>query len=58
VLSYAGQSAELRFIGPANGGGFLDNIFFSNQPIPEPGAMSLAALMAFFYFAVRAKPLA
>jgi len=44
ISSFAGQTAELRFTGPANSGGYFDNIFFSNQPIPEPSALSLFAL--------------
>lgn len=41
ITVHAGQTRELRFVGPANGGGFFDNIQFSNQPIPEPSAVSL-----------------
>ena len=48
VSSYAGQTSELRFIGPGNSGGYFDNIFFSNQPIPEPSALCLIGLGALF----------
>ncbi|MBE0543896.1 MAG: PEP-CTERM sorting domain-containing protein [Verrucomicrobia bacterium] len=49
VGGLAGLTGELRFTAvPFAGGGFggvrLDNIFFSEQPIPEP---SVAALFAF-----------
>ncbi len=44
VSMFVGQTAELRFIGPANSGGYFDNIFFSNQPIPEPSALGLFGL--------------
>ena len=46
ISSFAGQTAELRFIGPGNSGGYFDNIFFSNQPIPEPGVFGLFTLGA------------
>ena len=42
VTAFANQPGELRF----TGGGYLDNIFFSGQPIPEPGAGSLFAIGA------------
>lgn len=44
VNGFAGQTAELRFTGPANSGGYFDNVFFSNQPIPEPGTLYLSSL--------------
>ena len=37
ISGFVNQTGELRF----QGGGLLDNIFFSSQPIPEPGALSL-----------------
>ena len=40
ISSYAGQMGELRFFGT----GYLDNIQFSDQPIPEPGLFSLLTL--------------
>ena len=40
ISAYAGQTGELRF----QGGGFLDNIFFSPTPIPEPGVVTLSTL--------------
>src|SRR3977135_3666785 len=46
VSALAGQTAELRFIGLANAGGYFDNIFFSIQPIPEPGTFGLSGLGA------------
>lgn len=46
VFLFAGQTAELRFTGPANSGGYFDNIFFSDQAIPEPGAFGLLGLGA------------
>ncbi|MCX6925460.1 MAG: hypothetical protein NT154_19965, partial [Verrucomicrobia bacterium] len=42
ITALAGQTGELRF----SGGGFLDNIQFSTQPIPEPGVFGLSALGA------------
>lgn len=44
IAAFAGQTHDLRFVGPANGGGFFDNIFFSNQPVPEPSVVALAGL--------------
>jgi len=41
VSAFAGQMRELRLTGPSNGGGLFDNIQFSNQPIPEPGMISI-----------------
>jgi len=51
VSAFAGASGELRFSAlPLTGGGFggvrLDNIQFSNQPIPEPTVFGLFALGA------------
>jgi hypothetical protein len=40
ISSFAGQFGELRF----EGGGILDNIFFSPQAVPEPGVLALLAL--------------
>ena len=42
ITAFSGQAGELRFVG----GGFLDNIQFSNLPIPEPGVFGLCALGA------------
>jgi hypothetical protein len=42
IASFAGQTGELRF----QGGGELDNIQFSNSPVPEPGVFGLTALGA------------
>jgi len=50
ISSFAGQIGELRFTGVAaggglpGGGGFLDNIQFSTNPIPEPRLLGLTAL--------------
>ncbi len=49
ISMFAGQTAELRFTGPANSGGYFDNIFFSNQPIPEPSALGLFGLGALLF---------
>jgi len=46
VSASVGQTAELRFTALANAGGYFDNIFFSIQPIPEPGASCLLGLGA------------
>ena len=46
VSMFAGQTAELRFTGLANSGGYFDNIFFSSQSIPEPSALSILGLGA------------
>jgi len=39
ISAFAGQIGELRF-----GGSWFDNIRFSNQPIPEPSAVSFVVL--------------
>jgi hypothetical protein len=48
ISAFAGQTGQLLF----QGGGELDNIQFSTQPIPEPNGMSLlgagALLLGFF----------
>ena len=40
ISSFAGQSGELRF----QGGGWLDDIQFSTQPVPEPSRLAFVAL--------------
>jgi hypothetical protein len=50
VSSLAGQSGELRF----QGRGLLDNILFSDQPIPEPGVLGFFMRI----FVARSGPLA
>jgi len=49
ISMFAGQTAELRFTGPANAGGFFDNVFFSAQQIPEPSAVGLFGLGALLF---------
>jgi hypothetical protein len=44
VSAFAGQKGELRFFG----GGYLDDIQFSAQPIPEPTLSGLIALSGAF----------
>jgi hypothetical protein len=48
ISSFAGQTGQLLF----QGGGELDNIVFSTQPIPEPSSFVLfgtsALLLGFF----------
>jgi len=44
ISALAGQTGELRFTAPVNQVGVIDNIQFSNIPIPEPGVLSLFAL--------------
>lgn len=39
VSAFAGSTGELRLTALPHFGAYLDNIFFSNQPIPEPGAI-------------------
>ena len=47
VTAYAGQTGQLLFTLPAfAGSSTLDNIQFSTNPVPEPGAVALAALGA------------
>jgi len=41
ISAFSGQTRELRFTALADSGGFFDNIQFSDQPIPEPGSISL-----------------
>jgi len=50
ISALAGQTAELRLTGLANAGGYFDNIFFSAQPIPEPGTLGLFGLSASIMF--------
>jgi hypothetical protein len=42
ISTFAGQTGELRFWGDMA----LDNIFFSDQPVPEPSVLGLSALGA------------
>ena len=42
ISGFSGMSGELRF----TGGGVLDNIYFSDQAIPEPNVASLCAFGA------------
>jgi len=42
ISTFANQTGELMF----QGGGLLDAIQFSNQPMPEPGVFALSALGA------------
>ena len=47
ISAYAGQTGELLFksdFAPFGGGYFLDDIRFSNLPVPEPGTLGLLAL--------------
>lgn len=46
ISSFAGMVAEMRF----SGGGYFDDIQFSNQPIPEPSVILLSALGGLFLF--------
>jgi len=48
ISAYAGQTGQLLFTEPAQGGGFIDNIQFSPSPVPEPGALALSALGGLF----------
>jgi len=50
ISRFAGQTGELDFIAPPGGGGILDNIQFSPIAIPEPSAVSLAALAGLALF--------
>lgn len=52
ISGFVNQTGELRI----NGGGSLDNIFFSNQPIPEPSALGLFGL-GILLFVRRSRPL-
>ena len=44
MTAFAGQTGELRFRAPLNGGCLLDGIRFSDQSIPEPSASGLFAV--------------
>ncbi len=55
ISGFAGQTAELRFIGPANSGGYFDNIFFSSQAVPEPSVLAIFGLSAML-FRYRSRP--
>src|SRR5262249_13167976 len=47
ISAYAGQTGELLFHAPPQtGGGMIDVIQFSSQPIPEPGFLGLWGLAA------------
>ena len=41
ISAFAGQTGELRFNVTHPGGAILDNIQFSNSPVPEPGSLAL-----------------
>jgi hypothetical protein len=56
ISSVAGQTAELRFTGLANAGGYFDNIFFSNEPIPEPSTVGLIGLGMMLLFRGKRTP--
>jgi hypothetical protein len=51
ISAFAGQTGQLLFTAPPNGGDFLDNIQFSPNVIPEPSMWALmlcgARLLAF-----------
>jgi len=44
ITRFAGETGELRFTSPPSGGGLLDEIQFSTQAVPEPGAAWLSAV--------------
>jgi hypothetical protein len=46
IAAFAGQSAQLTFSLPSGGGPrlFFDDIQFSNDPVPEPGTLSLVGV--------------
>lgn len=47
ISPYAGQTGNLVFtLPPYTGNASLDNIQFSTSPVPEPGALALAAMGA------------
>ena len=48
ISAFAGQTGELLFTAQMNSSALLDNIQFSNIPVPEPGTWSLLALGATF----------
>jgi len=50
ISQFAGQLGELRFTALPNTYGFLDNIQFSSQPIPEPSSLALLGLGALLFF--------
>ena len=41
ISAFAGQTGQLLFTALPNGGALLDNIQFSPNPVPEPGAWTL-----------------
>jgi hypothetical protein len=53
ISAYAGQTGELRFVG----GGYLDHIQFSSEPIPEPNAVALFLMGTACWFAWRRRRL-
>jgi hypothetical protein len=47
VSGFAGEMGQLLFTAPASiGGGMIDYMRFSNQPVPEPGLFEFSALGA------------
>jgi hypothetical protein len=47
ITALAGQTGEIQFTtSPFGGGNLIDNIQFSDQPVPEPSVSSLSALGA------------
>jgi hypothetical protein len=46
ISPFAGQTGQLLFSVPYNGGVLLDNIQFSSLPVPEPSGLPLAILGA------------
>jgi hypothetical protein len=46
ISAFAGQTGELRFTAPPQTLNIIDNIQFSDQPVPEPGVLGLSALGA------------
>lgn len=55
ISAFAGQTGELKFSVPRTGpigvmtSSYLDNIFFSNQQVPEPSAFGLIGLGALLF---------
>lgn len=44
ISAYAGETGQLLFTAPFQTSALLDNIQFSNSPVPEPSAFALTAL--------------
>jgi hypothetical protein len=50
ISAFAGQTGQLVFTVPWQSSSLLDDVEFSSNPVPEPGALSLFAAGALLFF--------